>query len=170
MNKMKETNTREVNASSYWGKMNVINSSFDMQDLVRFCLGDFIASGKYRTVFDWDLKPNTIVKYCHSENCQPNWTEYAIWQAVKDTKNSKWFCPVIDISPCGRFLLMKKAKALKSTDRLPKKLPNFFSDIHTGNFGWIGKQLVCFDYQFIERGIDLAFNTNMRDADWTKYF
>jgi hypothetical protein len=156
--------------TNYWAKKQVIDFPFAMEDMVRFCLGDFIAKGSSRTVFVWDMKPNTVVKYCHSEDSEPNWTEYAIWQSVKGTKNAKWFCPVIDISPCGRFLLMKRARALKSTDKLPAKLPNFFTDIHTGNFGWIGKQIVCTDYQFISRSLDLAFNTNMRKAEWTKYF
>lgn len=160
----------DVNSANYWAKMQVINTPFALQDLLRFCLGDFIKRGEYRTVFDWDLKQNTVVKYCHHDDAEPNWVEYSIWKSVKGTKNEKWFCPVIDISPCGRFLLMKKAKPIKSTDKLPKKLPNFFTDIHTGNFGWIGKQLVCTDYQFISRALDLSFNTNMRKAEWTKYF
>lgn len=167
---MRKKDQRETNAADYWAKMNVINSSFDMQDLVRMCLGDFIKSGEYRTVFNWDLKPSTVVKYCHKEDCSPNWIEFSIYSSVIGTKYQKWFCPVLQISPCGRFLLMKKARPIKSTDKLPKKLPNFFTDIHTGNFGWIGKQLVCIDYQFISRALDLSFNTNMRDVDWRKYF
>ena len=158
------------NNTNYWAKSQVIELPFAMQDLVRFCLGDYISKGGSRTVFDWSLKPNTVVKFCHDDDCRSNWIEYSIWQAVKDTNNAKWFCPVIDISPCGRFLLMRKVKALKQTDKLPKRLPNFFTDIHTGNFGWIGKQLVCIDYQFIERSLDLSFNTNMRIVDWVKYF
>ena len=160
----------ETNATNYWAKTKVMSTPFAMQDMLRFCLGDFIASGKYRMVFDWSLKPNTVVKFCDSEDCQPNWTEYAIWDAVKGTKYEKWFCPVVGISPCGRFLLMKKAKPIKESDKLPKKIPNFFTDIHTGNFGWIGKNLVCTDYQFIHRALDLSFNTKMRNADWIKYF
>jgi len=160
----------DVTNTNYWAKMQVIDLPFAMQDLVRFCFGDFIGKGSFRTVFNWDLRSGTVVKFCHANDCQSNWTEYAIWQSIKDTKNAKWFCPVIDISPCGRFLLMKKARSLKQTDKLPTKLPNFFTDIHTGNFGWIGKQLVCTDYQFIERPLDLSFNTNMRKAEWTKYF
>lgn len=162
--------SNETNETNYWAKMQVIGLPFAMQDLVRFCLGDFIGKGGSRTVFDWKLKPNTVVKFCHDDDCQPNWTEYSIWQSIKDTKNAKWFCPVIDISPCGRFLLMEKAREITVDDKLPKKLPNFFTDIHTGNFGYLGDKLVCTDYQFISRALDLSFNTNMRDADWIKYF
>jgi len=166
----KEVDISGVSSANYWAKMNVVSSPFDMQDLLRFCLGDFIKSGEYRTVFDWSFKKNTVVKYCHSKDNQANWIEYAIWESVKGTKYEKWFCPVLDISPCGSFLLMKKVRPIKPTDKLPKMLPNFFSDIHTGNFGWIGKQLVCIDYQFLTRALDLSFNTNMQKADWTKYF
>ena len=160
----------KTNFDRYWGCMNIINNPFDMQDLLRMCVGDFIAAGEYRSVFDWSLKKGVVVKYCHKDDCSPNWTEYSIWNAVKGTKYEKWFCPVLEISPCGSFLLMKKARSIKETDKLPKKLPNFFTDIHTGNFGWIGSQLVCTDYQFISRALDLSFNTNMRDVDWIKYF
>lgn len=30
------------NNANYWAKMEVISHGFDMQDLLRFCLGDFI--------------------------------------------------------------------------------------------------------------------------------
>ena len=155
---------------SYWGKMNTINNPFDMHDLLRMCIGDFISAGEYRTVFDWNLKKGVVVKYCHKQDQSPNFIEYAIWQSVKGTKYEKWFCPVLGISPCGNFLLMKKVRPLKETDKLPKKMPNFFSDIHTGNFGWIGNQLVCIDYQFISRAMDLSFNAGLRDVDWRRYF
>jgi len=169
---MQSSNTLSYvsNDSNYWAKMQIIGLPFAMQDMVRFCLGDYIAGGSSRMVFDWKFRPNTVIKFCKADDCQSNWTEYAVWESVKDTKYAKWFSPVIDISPCGRFLLMEKAKEIKIEDKLPKKLPNFFTDIHTGNFGWIDNRLVCIDYQFISRALDLSFNTNMRDADWTKYF
>lgn len=158
------------NDTNYWAKMQVIQLPFAMQDLLRFCLGDFIGKGQYRTVFDWKMRDNTIVKFCHEGDCQANWNEYSVWQEMKDTAHAKWFCPAIDISPCGRFLLMEKARAITKEDKLPRKLPNFFTDIHTGNFGYLGNRLVCTDYQFIGRALDLAFTTNMREANWTKYF
>lgn len=154
------------NEMNYWAKMEICHFPFIMQDLVRFCLGDFINRGQSRIVFEWSFRPNTVVKFCSADDCQSNWTEYAIWESVKDTKNAKWFCPVIDISPCGRFLLMEKARAITNEDKLPKKLPNFFTDIHTGNFGYIDDRLVCIDYQFITRGIDLAFCTQNQVVKW----
>lgn len=157
---------KRSNTDNYWAKMQVIDLPFAMQDLVRFCLGDFIRSGQYRMAFEWNMRPNTVVKFCTADDCEANWNEYAVWQAVKDTKMSKWFCPVIDISPCGRFLLMERATEAEHTDKLPTKIPNIFTDIHIGNFGWLNGQLVCIDYQFITRAVDLALNTNMRKVDW----
>ena len=154
------------NETNYWAKMQVIGLPFAMQDLVRFCLGDYIASGMSRMVFEWSMRPNTVVKFCSADDCEPNWNEYAVWQAVKDTKAAKWFCPVIDISPCGRFLLMEKAQHIEPGQKLPKKLPNIFTDIHTGNWGWINGQFVCIDYQFITRAVDLALCTSMRPVKW----
>lgn len=156
----------DTNSVNYWAKMEIVNLPFAMQDMVRFCFGDFINRGEYRLVFDWKFRPNTVVKFCRAEDCQSNWNEYSVWQAVKNTKNAKWFAPVVDISPCGRFLLMEKAVAVEHGDKLPKMLPNFFTDIKPSNFGFINGILVCTDYQFITRAIDLAFVTNKRIADW----
>jgi len=149
-----------------WAKNEVLSYPFGLQDLARFCLGDYIGGGEYRLVFDFDLIPNTVIKFCSANDCQANWVEYSIWQSVKNTKNAKWFCPVIDISPCGRFLLMEKARKIKDDEKLPKKVPNYFSDIKRSNFGFIGDRIVCTDYQFIGRAMDLAFCTNNRDANW----
>lgn len=74
------------NETNYWAKMQVIVLPFAMQDLVRFCLGDFIGKGGSRTVFDWKLKPNTVVKFCHDDDCQPNWTEYSILSLNESNK------------------------------------------------------------------------------------
>ena len=66
------------NETNYWAKMQVIGLPFAMQDLVRFCLGDFISSGQYRMVFEWDMRPNTVVKFCSADDCEANWNEYAV--------------------------------------------------------------------------------------------
>ena len=164
---MTNANSNEVsNELNYWAKMEICHLPFAMQDLARFCLGDYIAAGMSRMVFDWKFTPNTVVKFCKAEDCQSNWNEYSVWQTVKDTKNAKWFCPVIDISPCGRFLLMEKARTITTEDKLPKKLPNFFTDIYTGNFGYIEDRFVCIDYQFISRSIDLSFCTQKQSVNW----
>lgn len=156
----------ESDRRTQWAKNEVLSYPFALQDLARFCLGDYIGGGEYRLVFDFDPVSGSVIKFCNADDCQSNWTEYSIWQSVKDTKNAKWFCPVIDISPCGRFLIMEKARAIKEDENLPKKLPNFFTDIKRSNFGFIGDRLVCTDYQFISRAIDLSFCTSNRNADW----
>ena len=155
-----------TNELNYWAKMQVVGLPFAMQDLTRFCLGDYISSGMSRIVFDWRFRPNTVVKFCKGDDCESNWAEYSIWNHVKETPYAKWFCPVIDISPCGRFLLMEKCVPVEFNQKLPKKIPNVFTDIHRGNFGWLNGKFVCLDYQFIGRALDIALCSSMQDVVW----
>lgn len=136
---------------------------FVAQDLARFALGDFIGSGAYRYVFEFDLIPNTVIKYCPEADA--NVLEMAVWKAAKGQKYAKWLAPCLHISFQGHFLIQRKCKPVKYTDKLPKMIPDFFTDIKLENFGWIGKQLVCHDYQFLTRAIDRSMHV-MRKETW----
>jgi hypothetical protein len=131
---------------------------FVTQDALRFICGDKISEGQYRAVFDCDLFKGYVVKVSYTPFA--NITEFEVWQAVKGTPHAKWFAPCLNISPCGHFLIQKKVRAISDKDKLPKKLPNVFTDIKKTNFGFIGKQLVCHDYQMLCRAIDASFLTN----------
>lgn len=134
------------------------------QDLYRLICGEKIGSGAYRSVYDSLLVKNAVVKI--TEDVRANILEMEVWKAVKDTPAVRWFAPCLYISPAGHILIQRKARPVKPSDKLPKKLPMLFTDIKKENFGYIGKQLVCTDYQFISRAIDIAWNTNMREVDW----
>ena len=130
------------------------------QDLIRFCLGDAIASGEYRCVYNWSFRKDVVCKI--TWNQEANWAEFNTWSAVKDTHYAKWFAPVIEISACGHFMLMKKARPVNlKKDKLPRRIPNMFTDVKLENFGFIGDQFVCVDYQFLDRSLDLAMNSGM---------
>jgi hypothetical protein len=139
---------------------------FIVQDLLRMCCADVIGSGAFRAVFDYGFHKGYVMKVCDGSDA--NVIEHEIWRTVKDMPYAKWFAPCIDLSPCGYFLVQKKTRPIKASDKLPKAIPGFFTDIKKENFGWIGKQLVCHDYQFLTSGIDLAFNTMLRKVDWNK--
>jgi hypothetical protein len=53
-------------------------------------------------------------------------------------------------------MLMDKVKLIKEGDKLPKTVPNFLTDFHAGNYGWLKNQFVCCDYQFLNRAFDIA--------------
>lgn len=141
----------------------VTHYPFVSLDALRFLCGDKISEGQYRAVFECDLIKGAVVKV--SYEAFSNITEYEIWQAVKGTSNEKWFAPCISISPCGHFLIQKKVRHITDKDKLPKKLPDVFTDVKKTNFGFIGKQLVCHDYQMLCRAIDAAFTTS-RVVEW----
>lgn len=133
---------------------------FIMRDCVELLCGMKLGSGQFRDVYQCNIIRNAVVKV--STEPQANWCEYNVWQSVADQKYAKWFAPVLWISPGGHLLIMQKARMLKYEDKKPAKIPSFFTDLKLSNFGWIGKQLVCTDYQFITRAIDIAFGANFR--------
>lgn len=135
---------------------------FFSEDLARFVLGDYIGNGAYRWVFAYGR--DKVIKLTH--DTEANHKEYAVWQSVKETKFAKWFAPCIDISPAGQFLIQKKARKIRDNDKLPKFIPDFFTDLKRDNFGFIGKQFVCVDYQFIDRAIDASFYSQMRKLEF----
>ncbi len=136
---------------------------FVCMDLLRFVCGDKLGEGAYRSVFEFDHIKNTVIKISHDNNA--NITEYEVWKNVIGTKHEKWFAPCITISPCGHFLIQKRVRPITDQDKLPKRMPDMFTDIKKSNFGFIGKQLVCHDYQFLIRAIDASFLTS-RNVEW----
>jgi len=117
-------------------------------DLTTSICGEYIDSGVYRTVFEYNLDPNYVVKI-EPLNTNCNMIEYMIWDEVKGLTGElawvkKWFAPCGWISPNGRIMTMRKTKELDK-DR-PEKVPKFFWDVKWDNFGWIGKNYVCHDY------------------------
>lgn len=138
---------------------------FMTMDLLRFCFGNKIGEGAYRAVYDFDFKKGTVIKVATDERA--NIIEWNIWQACKSVPAyRKWLAPCIDISPCGHYLIQKKIKPVRPSDKLPKQLPTFFDDIKRNNWGWLAGKLVCHDYQFLERIIDISFNAGNRKAEW----
>lgn len=149
-----KTNDFVINAVRVQDVLSLSQMPFATSDLIRFCFGDKIGQGIYRSVYEWSHKKGVVIKY--ADAVEQNITEWAVWNAVKGTKHSKWFAPVVDCSPCGHFLLMKRARPIRYTDKIPKTAPAFLTDKKKSNYGFIGKQLVCIDYHFISRAFDCA--------------
>jgi hypothetical protein len=130
-------------------------------DSCGFILGEFIGKGAYREVYNFPFKSNTVIKV--AKDSYANILEWEIWKSVKGTPNEKWFCPCLYMSREGYFLIQPKCKPLKDSDKLPKNLPAFFDDVRRNNWGWYKGNLVCFDYQFIQKGIDYAMNVRVKN-------
>lgn len=136
-------------------------------DLVTSLCGDFLGSGTFRSVFDYNLDNKYVIKI-EPRNTNCNQTEYAIWDEVRWLKGdlawvTKWFAPIKWISPNGRILVMQKTSK-KPRKEKPKKIPAFLWDVKEDNFGWIGNNYVCHDYgQFYNL---IHYSKKMKKVKW----
>lgn len=146
---------------------------FIAMDLIRMVCGDEvsgggarISGGASRAVYDFPLLPGTVIKI--TSDPPANMNEWEVWKAVSkmDYSLKKWFAPCLHVSPTGHFLIQKKVKPLKKV-KLPQKVPSLFTDIKVSNWGYIGKQFVCHDYQHLENAIFHSMGS-MKDVskDW----
>lgn len=132
-------------------------------DFWKLIAGPKLGEGVYRRTFECALDPSLVIKVEQEEGCFANIHEWEVWRTWSDhAPTAKWLAPCVKISPNGKFLLQKRTKPLDK-DNLPKQLPNFLADRKTGNYGMIGKQVVCHDYAFV------FFKTNltMGKVHWT---
>jgi hypothetical protein len=134
----------------------------------KFC-GDIIGSGVYRKVYEFLPNNKFIVKVQPAPAFQ-NQLEYMIWREIKGNYwYNRWFAQVLWMNEKGTILVMRKARPVRNQNHptyKSMKIPHFFSDIHSGNYGWIGKRFVCFDYGNtpITKGWNLL---RMRKLKWS---
>lgn len=121
------------------------NDWFLLSDLTDLFIGGQLGSGCSRSVFDFNLNPNWVVKIDRSGQFH-NVSEWDIWHSVKDYKEySKFLAPCHHLSQCGRVLIQSKTYLI-TQEQLPTELPDFIADIKIDNWGIIGNQAVCHDY------------------------
>jgi len=115
-----------------------------LSDALFAFVGEFIGRGQFRCVYEFTLDPkNWVVKTEFADRSFANITEWQLWQDVKDTPGAKWFAPCRWISPGGTLLIQARTKPLKDQ---PAKIPWYFTDRKTENFGTYKSRLVCHDY------------------------
>lgn len=139
-------------------------------DLIKMFIGKHIGSGYYRSVFEFNPRPDKyVVKIEHNDtNCNTN--EFLIWEEVSwlvgDLAWVKdWFAPILYMSPNGKILIQERTSMYGSGGQeYPSEVPDFFSDVKLDNFGWLNKKFVCHDYGFINRFI--KYNKRFRKAKW----
>lgn len=111
-----------------------------------FC-GKYLGEGIHRKVFVYKPNHDLVIKIAHdsARGRAMNVLEHALWQEIEDEKIARWFAPVVQLSQAGKYLIQDRAYQ-GPPDRYPKLVPHFFTDLQYGNFGFIGKRLVCMDY------------------------
>lgn len=135
------------------------------RDTASMILGPQRGHGTHRAIFDHATDPGLIVKVETGSGDFNNVREWDAWQAVKDTDFATWFAPVVEISPAGLLLVMKRCTPA-TIESLPDKVPAFFTDLKAENWGFYEGRPVCLDYGLhllLENGL----TKRMRKARWT---
>ena len=129
-------------------------------------LGKKIGFGAYRTVYECSLNKEYVVKIENDNNGFSNMREWKVWEEVEYTPFAKWFAPCIMISDNGLVLIQKKVTA---KEKLPNKIPYFFTDVKPENFGYIDGKFVCCDYGSLMYQRTWS-EKKTRDPKWGDFF
>ena len=165
MTKMKtiklENNLNDLSEACTISQLQDVNT-----DLILMICGQKIGSGSYRSVYDFNMNDNMVVKL-EPNNTDCNITEYMLWDEIRGLTGrlawvKDWFAPIHYCSPNGKVLIMEKT--MRSSKKMPTKVPAFFSDVKEDNFGWIGNKFVCHDYGFIHKFID--YKNKFQNVKW----
>lgn len=144
-----------------------IRSSFTTtisRDLFFYITGGVIGSGITRTVYEYTMNSEFVLKVETSGASFQNAMEWNTWQELKDTPLGEWLAPIHSISPCGLYLLQHRTRRPLDS-KYPTKLPAFLTDQKRDNYGVLPSgRFVCHDYgtclQFINQPGRLV------KADW----
>lgn len=136
------------------------------REILTMVCGDFIGRGYYREVYAYARDPQAwVAKLENGHQSFANVREWEVWLSVRDTKLVKWFAPCHDISSSGLVLIQARTEQVP-IERLPKRVPAFFTDLKAENWGLYNGRIVCHDYGnhlLHERGMSCG----MRDANWS---
>ena len=149
----------------------ISNNQDVISDLISMICGKKIGSGSFRDVYGFNIDPNRWVVKIEPKNTDCNITEFLLWDEIQGLKGNlawvkEWFAPIQWCSPNGKVIIMERTSKYPKTKTLqrPKKVPDFFMDIKSDNFGWIGDKFVCHDYGFINRFI--KYEKKFRPVVW----
>ena len=134
------------------------------EDAFNLLCGHKLGSGMTRTVYQCNVDKSLVVKV---ENADvrthfQNLMEWFVWSRVCGTDYEKWFAPVVEISPDGRLLLMKKTMPLSE---LPTSMPAFFTDFKRANFGLLNGHPVAHDYG-THLLMEVGMSKRMKKVNW----
>ena len=124
-------------------------------ELFEFIFGECIGNGASRAVYVFNPNPKYVIKVQvdNMPGYNKNLREYELWnrmnwdEEMEDIK--KWFAPVKLLSRHNRLLLQPRCEPLPKA-RIPKKVPHFFRDLKSDNWGLLNNKVVCFDYGTVD--------------------
>ena len=127
-------------------------------------IGERLGRGISRETYAVRQNEDMVLKFEVVERYYQNTLEWEIWDRIAHTKHAKWFAPCIDISACGRILLMKRTVPI-APSQLPKKVPVFFTDTKAENWGLYKGKPVCHDYG-VSLLLEKGMTNHMRKPKW----
>jgi hypothetical protein len=138
-------------------------------DALTLLCGELLGAGASRHVYTYVPNPtDTVIKVEMERRWFQNVKEWMVWEAVRHVDHARpWFAPAIRISEFGVFMLQERTRPVTLAE-LRKELPRvpaFFTDLKVGNWGRVGKRIVCHDYGTcltVENGL----TRRMKRADW----
>lgn len=110
--------------------------------LFDFMAGRELGRGDYRTAYLFRPNTNLVLKHEHNP-ARCNAMEQEFYSAALGTGAEKWLAPVIDISNCGRWLLMARTTPVT---HWPERIPVWMNDMNRANYGMFEDRFVCHDY------------------------
>lgn len=114
-------------------------------DFNNLFVGDRIGAGYSRTVYEHALDPNLVIKIETADTRDfANPSEWNLWRQSADYPEvRRWLAPCLHISPNGTVLIQARTTPVK---RMPKELPDFFTDVKLANLGLYKGRIVVHDY------------------------
>jgi len=128
-----------------------------------FC-GERLGNGIGREVYEMATDATKVVKIETAARSFQNIAEWELWRQVKDTRHAKWLAPCHHISPCGIILIMDRTEPLRRGE-CPKRVPDWLTDFHRGNWGMLNGRVVCHDYGYT-RLVYEGLRCGMTTPDW----
>lgn len=134
------------------------------KETFKLLCGKKLGDGFNRKVYECKLMPEWVVKVEKTNpNDFANIRERAFWLEYKDNKEvAKWLAPCGEISPDGKVMLQRRVEPIPEDYKLPKKLPEFLTDVKYSNFGLLDGNLVCVDYDCVV----MSPSTKKVKANW----
>lgn len=138
-------------------KFKDIKTQVQAVEFMDLCLGNLIDNGLSRYVYECKLNKDYVIKVETSNEfgVKQNIMEWGFWNFnIDNTGITKWLAPLVDISPCGTFLIQKRCEPLPDDYALPEYVPKFLTDLRRDNFGLLNGNFVCLDYGIPKPVID----------------
>lgn len=127
--------------------------------------GELIGRGSARETYHCRANDQYVIKIETRGGSFQNVAEWDIWNWLDGSNPmAKWLAPCQYISPCGLILMQRKVEPVRRAE-LPKRLPEFLTDLKPENFGMFDGRLVCCDYGTVGSALRRT-STRLVKAEW----